>query len=378
MPPVEIRPVLTKRDRRAFVECARRFNAGDPCWVPPLVGDTMEYLDPARGVFYEHGEAALFMAWRATGAAGRISAQVNALHDERHGPATGFVGFFECEDDPATAGALFDAAAGWLRTRGRTTALGPLSFGIYDEVGVLVDGFDTPPFVLTPHNPPYYARLFEESGWRKAVDWYSYRGRNGMSDEGVDPRYGRVAERVLKRPGLVVRNLDPKANLERDVKIVQSVFNAAWDGNWGHVPITDREFERLKKAVLAMLIPELSPLIEVDGRPAAFALAIRDANVGVKAADGRLFPFGWITLLSRMRRTDRFRLVLMGVLEGFRGRGLEAALYHQVISEGIRLGFREIEMSQIVETNAAMLGSIGRLPVERSKTWRIYGKDLTS
>jgi GNAT superfamily N-acetyltransferase len=377
MPQVEIRRVLTKGDRRAFVECARRCNAGDPCWVPPLVGDTMEFLDPARGVFFEHGEAALFMAWRGEEPAGRISAQVNVLHDERHGPGTGFVGFFECENDPATAGALFAAAADWLRARDRTTALGPLSFGIYDEIGVLVDGFDTPPFVLTPHNPAWYARLFEENGWRKAVDWYSFRGRRGMSDAGVDPRYGRFAERVLKRPGLTVRNLDPKGNLERDVKIVQSVFNAAWDENWGHVPITDREFERLKKAVLTMLIPELSPLIEIDGRPVAFALALRDANVGVKAADGRLFPFGWITLLSRMRRTDRFRIVLMGVLEGFRGQGLEAALYHQVIGEGIRLGFHEIEMSQIVETNAAMLASIERLPVERSKTWRIYEKDLT-
>ena len=378
MLPVEIRRVLTKKDRRAFVECARGCNAGDPLWVPPLVGDTMESLDPDRGVFYDHGEVELFMAWRGDKPVGRISAQVNALHDERHGAGTGFVGFFECEDSTETAAALFNAAADWLRARERKTALGPLSFGIYDEIGVLVEGFDTPPFVLTPHNPRSYARLFEENGWRKAVDWYSYRGRSGMSDAGVDPRYARFAERVLKRPGLTVRNLDPKRNLERDVKIVQSVFNEAWDGNWGHVAITDREFDRLKKAVLAMLVPELSPLIEIDGRPVAFALAIRDANVGVKAADGRLFPFGWITVLSRLRRTDRFRLVLMGVLESFRGQGLEAALYHQVISEGIRMGFHEIEMSQIVETNAAMRGSLERLPVERSKTWRIYEKDLTS
>jgi GNAT superfamily N-acetyltransferase len=142
------------------------------------------------------------------------------------------------------------------------------------------------------------------------------------------------------------------------------------------VAITDREFDRLKEAVLAMLIPELSPLIEVDGRPVAFALALCDANVAVKRVGGRLFPLGWLTLLATMRRTDRFRLVLMGVAEEFRGQGLETALYHQVLSEGIRLGYREIEMSQIVETNAAMLASINRLPVERSKTWRIYEKDL--
>jgi GNAT superfamily N-acetyltransferase len=376
MLPVEIRRARTRRERKNFVTSAWRFNAGDPCWVPPLLSDTLQYLDPDRGVFFDHGEAELFMAFRGTEPVGRISAHVNALHDERHGHGTGFVGFFECEDSAETAGSLFNAADNWLRTRGRKTVEGPLSFGIYDEVGVLMDGFDTPPFVLTPYNPPYYGRLFEENGWRKAVDWYAFRGRQGVSDEGVDPRFGKFSERVLKRPGLTVRNLDPKVNLERDVKIVQSIFNTAWDGNWGHVPITDREFDRLKEAVLRMVIPELSPLIEVDGKPVAFALALCDANVAVKRVNGRLFPLGWLTLLSTMRRTDRFRLVLMGVLEEFRGQGLETALYHQVMREGIRLGFRQIEMSQIVETNAAMLASINRLPVERYKTWRIYEKDL--
>jgi len=368
--------VQTRRERKDFVLSAWRFNRDDPCWVPPLVSDAMAFLDPARGVFYDHGEAELFMAFRGAEPVGRVSAHVNSLHDERHGPGTGFVGFFECEDDPETAGSLFNAAENWLRSKDRRTAQGPLSFGIYDEVGVLVEGFDTPPFVLTPHNPPYYARLFEENGWRKAVDWYAFRGMHGMSEEGVDPRFGRFSARVLRRPGLTVRNLDPKVNLERDVKIVQSIFNTAWDANWGHVAVTDREFDRLKDAVLRMLIPELSPLIEVDGRPVAFALALCDANVAVKRIGGRLFPLGWITLLATLRRTDRFRLVLMGVLEEFRHQGLEAALYHQVVREAIRLGYREIEMSQIVETNTAMLSSLAHWPAERSKTWRIYEKDL--
>jgi GNAT superfamily N-acetyltransferase len=376
MLPVEIRRVFTRRERKDFVESAWRFNAGDPCWVPPLVSDTLKCIDPERGVFFDHGEVELFMAFRGADAVGRISAHVNALHDGRYGPGTGFVGFFECEDSTETAGSLFNAADNWLRARGRRTVQGPLSFGIYDEIGVLVEGFDTPPFLLTPHNPPYYGRLFEENGWRKAVDWYAFRGRYGVTDRDVDPRFGKFSERVLKRQGLTARNLDPKVNLERDLKIVKSIFNTAWDGNWGHVEITDKEFDRLKDAVLRMVVPELSPLIEVNGKPAAFALALCDANVAVKRIGGRLFPLGWITLLSTMRRTDRFRLILMGVLEEYRGQGLEAALYYQVMREAIRLGYREIEMSQIVETNSAMLSSLARWPVERSKTWRIYQKDL--
>lgn len=376
MLPVEIRKVRTRRERKEFVLSAWRFNRNDPCWVPPLVSDALAFLDPARGVFFDHGEAELFMAFRGAEPVGRVSAHLNARHDERHGPGTGFVGFFECEDDPATAGSLFNAAENWLRSRGRRIAQGPLSFGIYDEVGVLVEGFATPPFVLTPHNPPYYGRLFEENGWRKAVDWYAYRGKHGVSEEGVDPRFGWYARRVLGRPGLTVRNLDPKEHLDREVEIVKSIFNAAWDGNWGHVPFSDREFERLKEAVVRMVIPEMSPVIEVDGKPVAFALALCDANVAVKRIGGRLFPLGWLTLLATLRRTDRFRLILMGVLGEYRHKGLEAAMYHQVMREAIRLGYREIEMSQIVETNGPMLSSLARWPVERSKTWRIYEKDL--
>jgi GNAT superfamily N-acetyltransferase len=376
MLPVEIRRARTRRERRDFVVSAWRFNASDPCWVPPLVSDSLRFLDPERGVFFDHGEAELYLAFRGAQVVGRISAHVNALHDEQHGPGAGFVGFFECEDRADTAESLFTAAGAWLRSRGRRSARGPLSFGIYDEVGVLVEGFDTPPFVFTPHNPPYYGRLFEQNGWHKAVDWYAFRGRHGVSEAGVDPRFGRYAERVLRRPGLTVRNLNPKVNLEHEVKIVQSIFNTAWGANWGHVPFTDREFDRLKDAVRRMVIPEVSPLIEVNGRPVAFALGLCDANVAVKRINGRLFPLGWATLLATMRRTDRLRLILMGVLEEYRHQGLEAALYHQVMREAIRLGYHEIEMSQIVETNRPMLASLTRWPVERSKTWRIYEKDL--
>jgi len=376
MLPIEIRRVQTRRERKEFVLSSWRYNAGDPCWVPPLVADTMAFIDPARGPFFEHGEAEFFAAFRGTEPVGRISAHLNAIYDGHHGPGTGFVGFFECEDDAATAASLFNAAENWLRGRGRKSALGPLSFSVYDEAGVLVEGFRTPPFVMTPHNPPYYARLFEENGWRKAADWYAFRGMHGVSEEGVNPRFGRYAERVLKRPGLAIRNIDPKGDIQREVKIVQSIFNPAWDENWGHVDLTDREFERIKDAVVRMVIPELSPLVEIDGRPAAFALSLCDANVAVKRIGGRLFPLGWITMLATMRRTDRFRLIAMGVLPEYRRQGLEAAMYYQVFRESIRLGYREIEMSQIVETNERMLSSLAHWPIERSKTWRIYGKDL--
>jgi GNAT superfamily N-acetyltransferase len=376
MLPVEIRAVQTRRQRRMFVRSAWRFNEADPLWVPPLVADQVEYLDPRRGVFFDHGEAQLFMAWRDGRPAGRISAHVSYEHDRRFGPGTGFVGFFECEDSRQTAAALFGAAEEWLRAKGRPEAQGPFSFGVYDEIGVLVDGFDSPPYVLTTHNPPYYGRLFEECGWEKAVDWYGFRGRQGTTDARFDQRRVLLAERVLKRRGLAVRTVDLRHHLDREAAIVYDLFAAAWDRNWGHVPPTEREWERLKAAVRRMVIPELSLVVELEGKPVAFTLSIADANVAVKRTGGRLFPFGWLTLLTGMRRTDRFRLILMGVLEPYRNQGIENALYARVIAEGVRLGLREVETSLIVETNEQMMSSIGRLAVERYKTWRIYRKAL--
>ncbi len=376
MLPVEIRRVRAPGDRTAFVKMAWPIYRSDPHWVPPLIGDLTAFLDPARGVFFEHGEAELFLAYRGERAVGRISAHTNRRHDEYLGPGTGFVGFFECENDPEAAAALFTAAGNWLREKGRTRAEGPMSFGVYDELGVLIEGFDTDPYVLTSHNPPYYRELFESNGWEKSIDWYAFRGRAGEFKEKLDPRYFALTQRVLRRDGIRVRCLDVHRHLAREARIVKDIFAEAWNGNWGHVPLSDREFDRLKDGVRQFVVEDLSFIIELGDRPIAFALSIYDANQAVKKVNGRLFPFGFITLLATMKKTRRFRLILMGVLEEYRRQGLEVALYAHVIEEGLKRGFQEAEMSMIVETNEAMISSVQRMPVERYRTWRVYRKDL--
>ncbi len=378
MLPVEIRRVTTKAQRAAFVKMPWRLYAGNPFWVPPLISDQMEFIDPSRGVFFEHGEAALFLAYRGDRPIGRLSAHVNRRHDELFGGGKGFVGFFECEEDPGTAHSLFNAAENWLRSKGRTTVEGPLSFGVYDELGVLIEGFDFPPYVMTVYNPPYYRGLFEACGWEKEVDWLGFRGRKGVTDENLDHRYLRITDRVLARQGITLRPMDLKGHLAREAGIVKSIFASAWNGNWGHVPFSDREFDRLKAALVRMVVPELSLIAELNAMPIGFTLALYDANVTVKRMNGRLLPFGFLRFLTELRRTNRFRLILMGVLEEHRNRGIEIAFYTKVIQEGIRLGFVEVETSLIVETNERMMSSIQRLPVERYKTWRVFRKDLTT
>jgi GNAT superfamily N-acetyltransferase len=376
MLPIEIRRVRSKKERNVFVTMPWRLYRKDPHWVPPLVGEQMIFLDPSRGAFFEHGEAELFLAYRGAEPVGRISAHVNRRYDDFFPDGKGFVGFFECEDNEETAGALFTASAGWLAAQGRRQAEGPMSFGVYDETGVLVQGFDTDPYVLTAHNPPYYQRLFERNGWEKSVDWYAFRGRREVFERELDPRYVVLSQRVLKRNGINIRQADMEHHLEREAGIVQRIFASAWSRNWGHVPLTDKEFARLKDGVRQFVIPELTFIVELDGKPIGFALAIYDANVAVKKVNGRLFPFGFLTLLATMKKTRRFRLVLMGVLEEYRRQGIEVAMYAHVIEEGMRRGFEEVEMSMIVENNDAMIASVERMPVERYRTWRIYRKDL--
>jgi GNAT superfamily N-acetyltransferase len=376
MLPIEIRRVQSKKDRAVFVKMAWQFYRTDPRWVPPLISDQMEFIDPEKGVFFDHGEAELFLAYRGDKPVGRISAHINRRYDDIYGGEKGFIGFFECENSLDTASALFNSAERWLRGKGRTNAEGPMSFGVYDELGILIDGFDSPPYLLTGHNPPYYRELLEKCGWEKSIDWFAFRGMRGHTDTELDPKYFKLSEKVMKRDGITLRPMDVKDNIEREAEIVKSIFAAAWDENWGHVPLSDGEFDRLKQSLVRIVIPELSLVAELDGKPVAFTLSAYDANVAVKKTGGRLFPFGFITLLTGIKKTDRFRLILMGVLEEYRNQGIEIAMYTRVIEEGIRLGFREVEMSMIVENNERMLSSIERLPVERYKTWRIFRKDL--
>ena len=364
----------TPRERARFIKMPWQIYRDDPHWVPPIIADQRQFLDPRRGMFFDHGEAAIFTAARDGVLVGRISAHVNHTHEERFRDGKGFFGFFECVDDQIVADALFRTAEGWLRDRGKRSCEGPLSFAIYDEVGILVDGFDSDPYVLNVHNPPYYPRLVEGAGYRKSVDWYAYRG--SFDDyPNLDERLQRLCDRALERSGVTFRALDMR-RLDREAEIVKEIFHAAWDENWGHVPFSDREFLRLKDALKMIVAPELSLFAEKDGRPVGIALTLYDANQAARRINGRLYPFVFLTFLRNVRRTDRIRQFAMGVLSEFRGRGIEIALYMTIARRGFQMGLREVEMSLIVENNDAMNDTMKHLPAEIYKTYRIYGKDL--
>jgi GNAT superfamily N-acetyltransferase len=372
--PVTIAPVETRRQRMEFIKMPWDLYRDDPHWVPPLIADQREYLDPKRGVFFDHGEARLFLARKDDKALGRITAHVNYLYDEQYGAETGFFGFFESTNDPQVAEALFAAAQNYLGSRGKRRILGPMNFGVYDEIGILVQGFDTPPVVMNLHSPPYYGPLLEKLGFKKTIDWYAYHGYI-KDHQQVNPKLFALNDRLIQRSGIRLRKIDLR-HVQREAAIIDEIFKPAWSQNWGHVPWTERELARLVDAVKRIALPELSFIAEIQDRPVGIALSIADANVAIKKINGRLFPFGFLTMLWGLKKTDRFRHILLGVLEEYRNRGIEIAFYTKIVENARKHGYREVEMSNIVETNYSMRNSLKHFPVKVYKTYRIYEKDI--
>jgi GNAT superfamily N-acetyltransferase len=363
----EIAPVLGRSDLEAFVALPYEMHRRLPGFTPLLRRDVRMVLDPGRNPFFDHAARELFLARRGGRVVGRIAAIHDRLHDETHSDRVGFFGFFECVDDPPVAGALFDAAAGWLRGRQRDTLRGPLSPSINDEAGLLVDGFETPSVLMMPHNPRYYPALVEGAGFRKARDLLAFQSTGTELPE----RLVAATEIVRKRYGVGCRRIDMK-RFKNEVALVQRLFNAGWLRNWGYVPLTEREVDHLAAQLKPLVVPDLVAFAEREGQPIGFAAAVPDFNVALRAnRSGRLFP-GILKVLWASRRITRLRVILLGVLPEWRGRGVDAVLYRHVWENGRARGYDWAEAGWILEDNHAMINGLTRMGFEAYKTYRVY------
>lgn len=375
-PSLRVEEARTAADREAFIHLPYRLYRNDPCWVPPLVMERRDFLDPRKNPFFEFGRVRLLLARRGGVVVGRLAAVDDPRYNEFHGARDGFFGLFECEDDPGAARALFDAAANWLRQQRRERLMGPFSFSSNYECASLVEGFDAPPAILMPYNPRYHARLYRAAGFARAKDLLAFE----LSSSARPPeKVVRIAEKVRRREGVTVRGLNMK-DFQGDVRKLKEVYNAAWEKNWGFVPMTDREFDHLAKELKPVAVPELIRIAEVKGEPVAFAMTLPDANVALKAAGGRLtrygLPVGLLKLVWASRRIRRLRLITLGIKEGFRRRGIDAVLYLDTIRIARELGYEGGEISWTLEDNHLVnraIESMGGIP---SKRYRIYERSL--
>jgi hypothetical protein len=368
---VRVHAVASARDLARFVELPWRLYRGDSAWVPPLRRDVRARFDRAKEPFYEHGDAQPFLALESERAVGRIAAVVNSAHNDFHRDRVGFFGFFECEDDPAAARALFDAAASWVGERGMTALRGPASFSMNDECGSLTSGFEDPPTILMPYNPAYHARLYEAAGFSKAKDLFAY----WIDAREAPERMERVAAAARARNGLSVRSARMKT-FDREVDEIWRIYNDAWQRNWGFVPMSRGEMTHMARELRPVVDPELLLFAETGGEAIAFALALPDWNQALRHANGRLLPLGWLKIWWHSRRIRRARVITLGVVEGHRSSGADVVLFHELLLRGRRKGLIGGELSWVLEDNVPM-----RRPIERAggriyKSYRIYERPI--
>jgi GNAT superfamily N-acetyltransferase len=332
-------------------------------------------LSREKNPFFEHAEAEYFLAERGAEVVGRIAAISNRLHNETHGDRVGFFGFFECVDDQAVADALLDAAAAWCRSKGHDVLRGPASFSVNDECGLLVDGFETPPTLMMPHNPRYYVTLLERAGFAKAKDLLVYQGGHPTRYKPVPDRLTRATEVIRQRMGITLRPLDMK-NFEREVESIKELYNANWEKNWGFVPMTEHEIDHLAEQFKPVVVPKMVPMAEKDGKIIGFGLALPDLNVVFRGnRSGKMFPVVLKLLWAlKMKRIRRARILLLGVLPEYRGKGVDAMLYHWVWTKSAEQGIYWGEAGWILEDNPAMNAGLEKMTFTVYKTYRLYDR----
>ena len=372
----ELRRGEGKKELKAFLDVVDYVYKDDPSFVRPLDFDLKDRLS-TKNPFFQHAEGAIFVAHRNGKPVGRATAQIDREHLARYRDDVGFFGFFDTVEDEEVAKALLDACAKWLKDRGMKTMRGPFSLNINEEIGTLIDGFDTPPMILMPHARPYQGGLIEKAGLAKVKDVYAWKYVPGD----VPKRAQKASEEVAGHPEITTRMLDPK-NLERDVRIVMDIFNDAWSDNWGFVPLTEAELAKMAADMKLILIPELTVLVSIDGEPSAVAIALPNINAMVRDFHGKLTPITIAKLLWRLKveGPDQARLIILGIRKKYRHvrkyAGLSTFMYTKMNEAGLKLGIRFGELSWTLEDNAPVNVGIKFMGGKVYKTYRVYERPL--
>ncbi|MGQ9589170.1 MAG: hypothetical protein ACUVYA_02620 [Planctomycetota bacterium] len=371
----QVRPVASRRDLRRFVAFPYAFYRDNAYWVPPLRREVFRTLHPKKNPFFEHGEIQPFLAEDSAGRIlGRIAAVVNGMHLKTHADGNGFFGFFECVEREDVARALLDAACEWLARRGLSGVRGPANPSLNDVSGLLVRGFDREPSILMPYNPPYHEEYLLRYGFERAMTmWAYYVHRKYVQTE----RLRRGVEIVKRRnPGLELRTLDMR-RFEEDTRVFIDIYNDAWSGNWGHVPLTEAEAKKLARDMRPIIDPSLVFILEREGEPVAFSASFPDANQLLrKLRDGRLFPFGFarLALYARFGAITDIRTALLGVLRKYHGRGFDAILNLATIDEGYRRGYQGAELSWVLDSNRILRNVMDDLGAVVDKEYALFEK----
>ncbi|HZY65365.1 MAG: N-acetyltransferase [Actinomycetota bacterium] len=366
-----VRPVASRADLTRFIKYPFTKYRDDPHWVPPLILDERRKFDPRKNPFYEHARVIPFLVERDGEVVGRVAAIDDDNHNATHDDNLIFFGFFEAEGQ-AAADALLNRVEEWGRKLGREAVRGPANPSMNDGAGLQIDAFDTDPFVMMPYNPPEYPEYVKAAGYEKAKDLHAYLFER---DWEVGEKIGRLAKMVRRRYKPTVRTADMK-NFDAELKLLKRLYNEGWVENWGFVKYTEAEFDRLAAELKLVVDPELIVFVELGGEVAGLGLCLPDVNQVLKKARGRVLPSGLLAFLNRKKIVDQIRLVILGLMPEYRGKGLEAVIIDELYRYAIPKGYQRCECSWVLEDNKAIMRSLEAAGAKLYKTYQIYEKAL--
>ena len=378
-----IRPVQTASERLEFIHFQWEVYRDDPKWVPPLISERVEFLDKDRHPFHQHSDVELFMARRNGRPVGTIAAIQNNRHNEFQGEQVGFFGLFEVVEDRETAEALLETSCEWARARGLTAIRGPANYSTNEEVGLLVDGWDGPPVIMMTYNPRYYVDFIEGAGFRKAMDLLAYNldlSAFGSNPENLPAKLVRVARKIKERGGFTVRRIDMR-HFDEEVERFKGIYNSAWEKNWGFVPLDDAEIDHIAAGLKQLLDPSVVVFAEKDGEVIGAMLPLPDVSQALIRAYPRPGVPEWWTMVKLLwhwkvrGRVDTMRGFAGGVLEEYRGRGVEAMLMVEMAKAALPR-YRRAEISWVLESNMMMCRAATMLGGKVYRTYRLYEKAL--
>lgn len=371
----DIVKVSTKKQLASFIDFPHDLHANDVNYVPELFIAQRDLLTPGKHPFYEHSQIQLFLAYENEKIVGRIAAINNTNHNKVYEGKDGFFGFFDCINNQEIANLLVQAAEEWLTEKGLTKVLGPVNFSTNETCGLLIEGFDGPPVLMMPYNPPYYLTLLEQIGFVKNVDLRAYRYTAGNYNDRSVGLIDKIEER-LQRNDIVIRKINMK-DFKNEREAIRAVYNKAWDKNLGFVPLTDKEFDYMANDMKLILDPDFCILAEQKGQIVGFALALPDINqIQIKIKRGRLFPTGLIKLLTGKKKVDGIRILLLGVIDGYRKMGIEACLYGNIIKSFAAKNMKYAEASWTLDHNEMVNKPIENIGGQLYRKYRILEKAI--
>ena len=375
MSKVSIVVVQNRQHKKQFLAFPWEIYQGDQYWIPPLRQNQKELVGYAKHPFYDDAEGQTFIAIKDGQVCGRLLALINRGYNRQYDAKMGFFGFFESINDQFVADGLLSAGREWLKDRGMTRVQGPCNPSLNYECGLLVEGFeDSPKFMMT-YNPPYYQELIEKAGFEKTQDMFAFWGHVEML-KSLDKKLEFVYHEAIKRFDIKLRRVSHKQDFEKDVRMFLDIYNKSLVGTWGFVPMSPGEVDHTAKSLKRLIVPEITSVAEVDGKPVGAMFALLDYNPRIKEIDGRLFPFGFVKLLSRRRAIKTVRLLSTNVLPEYQKWGVGVVLLARLVPEIYEWGVEDAEFSWVLESNHLSRKSLERGGAKRTKTYRIYERDV--